>query len=83
MSQVKRDAHDAPAITGDAPTPAARDLGDQAVSPESTKNTADFGTRFLGIRGAMPQVRRGGQLLADVAIREAAQAMIAVHDALE
>jgi len=41
--------HHATAITGDAPTSAARDLSDQAVSPASTKDTADFGTAFWGL----------------------------------
>ncbi len=49
LPQVHCSAHDAPAITGDAPEATAWNLRDQAVSTEATKDTADFGAGLFGI----------------------------------
>ena len=83
ISQVECGSHDAPAIDGDAPTPAARNLGDQTMSPEAAENAADFGAFLLGIFPALSQMGRGRQPRANIPIIETADAVIPVHDALE
>jgi len=50
---------------------------------EAPKDAANFRSGLLWIGATLPQVRRQSQLLADIAIAEAAQTMIAIHDALE
>ena len=53
------------------------------MNVEAAKDTADFGAGLCGIGGAVLQVRSGGQLLSDIAVAEAAQTVIAVHDAVK
>jgi len=50
---------------------------------EAPKDAAHFRAGPLRIGATLSQVRRPSQLLADIAINEAAQTMIAIHDALE
>ena len=83
IAQIERRAHDAASVNGDAPTASARHLSDQSVSAKASKAAADFGTRFLGIVGTLPQMRSRDESSADISIGEAAQAMVAIHDALE
>ena len=49
LTEIERSAHHSTAIAGDTPTAGPRDLGDQAVSVEAAKGTADLGALLSGI----------------------------------
>ena len=73
MPQVEGFPHDAAAVDGDTPATGAWNLGDQAMSAEAAKDTADFGASLFGVLGALPQMRRRGQPVTDIPVAETAE----------
>ena len=83
VPQVECCSHNTAAIDSDAPTPGARNLGDQTVSTEAAKDSADFGALLFGVFPTFAQMGSGNQPSADIPIVESADAVVTVHDALE
>ena len=83
VAQVECGPHDTASVNGDAPAARTGNLGDQTMSAEAAKDAADFGAGLFGVLGALPQMRRRGQPVTDIPVAETAEAVIAVHDALE
>ena len=83
LAQIERGPHHLTAIHGDTPATGPRDFGDQAVSVEAVKGTADLRALLSVILAARSQMKPRLKLCADIAIGETSQAVLAVHEALK
>ncbi len=81
VPEPDRGAHDPMAEGGHPPPAGARDLGHESVHMEAVEEAADLRTLPARVIGQLQ--RRGGQLRAEITIREAVHGVLATHEGRE
>ena len=83
FTNVECRPHDSASVEGYSPGPGPRKLGDQTMGVKTAEDSAHLGAGLFRILAVGSQVLRRLKLGPDIAIGEASQAVLSVHDRLE